>query len=144
LSFHRIKNFQKKGQISIEYMAVVGMVTLIVLVMFALSQYYLGEIRTTVNSNQVDQIGKLIVENAETVYYHGEPSKVTLSVQMPKGVQSITIYENEITFTITRRGGDVDIYYPSTVPLQGNISTTHGPRNIEIEASGGYVWVTGT
>ena len=138
------KLFSKKGQISIEYMSIVGIVTFLVIALFALSQYYVGEVKTTVNSNQADQIAKLIVENAEIVYYHGEPSKVTLNVQMPKGIEEIDIYENEISFTLTRGDRTIDIFYPSSVPMQGNISTTQGARSITIEASGGYVWINGT
>jgi len=144
LSLTTVRNFSKKGQISIEYMAIVGIVTFVVLALFAISQYYVGGIKTTIVSNQADQIAKLIVENAEIVYYHGEPSKITLNVQMPKGVKEINIYENEISFTLIRGNGDIDIFYPSSVPLQGNISTTQGARSITIEALGGYVWVNGT
>ncbi|PIZ51249.1 hypothetical protein COY27_04475 [Candidatus Woesearchaeota archaeon CG_4_10_14_0_2_um_filter_33_13] len=144
MSLTTVRNFSKKGQISIEYMAIVGIVTFVVLALFAISQYYVGGIKTTIVSNQADQIAKLIVENAEIVYYHGEPSKITLNVQMPKGVKEINIYENEISFTLIRGNGDIDIFYPSSVPLQGNISTTQGARSITIEALGGYVWVNGT
>ena len=140
----RNKRFSKKGQISIEYMSLVGMVTFVVIALFALSQYYVGEVKTTVNSNQADQIAKLIVENAEIVYYHGEPSKITLNVQMPKGIENIDIYENEISFTLTRGDRTIDIFYPSSVPMQGDISTTQGARSITIEAFGGYVWINGT
>jgi len=135
---------KKRGQVAVEYMAVVGIATVIALSMLIVSGFYSRQTEEIINTNQIDQIAKKIVDTSEEVYYFGEPSKITLKVYIPKGINRIDIHESELVFNVNLQSGDSDISYVSAVPLQGEISVVQGYRYIEIEASGGYVWINGT
>ncbi len=135
---------KKRGQVSIEYMVVIGFVTLIILSLLLLSRYYSRDIETAINTNQIDKLAKEIVDNAEYIYYFGEPSKTTIKVFIPKEVEQIDVNTNEINFRVATPNGDTDIFYRSAVNLSGTISTAYGFHYLTIEARGGYVWINST
>ena len=134
----------KKAQISIEYMSIVGITTIIVIFLLWVSIYYSNEVEDTIKLNQLDSIGKDIVDNAESVYYFGQPSKVTLNVLIPDGVTQINLTSDELLFKVRTKSGITDMFYPSSVALQGYISSSYGYHDIVIEAKEGYVWINGT
>lgn len=135
---------KKRGQISIEYMAIIGIATIIAISLLAISNYYSRQIEETIDTNQIDKIAKDIVDTAESMYYFGEPSKTTIKVYIPKGVESITVGPNELSFKVKTKGSVSDMFYLSSVTLQGSISTSYGFHDIIIEAKEGYVWINST
>lgn len=141
----KAKLFQKKrGQISLEYLLVVGLTTIIVIFLLAISGYYSREVETTINTNQIDAIAKEIVDTAESMYYFGEPSKTTIKVFIPRGIEEINVSANELNFKVRTQSGLTDMFYRSSVPLQGGISYSYGLHYVIVEARGGYVWINGT
>lgn len=135
---------KKRGQISIEHIAIIGITTIMVISLLAISNYYSREIETTISSNQIDRIAKEIVDSAESMYYFGEPSKTTLKVYIPEGVKQISISPNELNIRFISQYGETDMFYSSNVPLKGNISSSYGFHYISIEAREGEVWINGT
>jgi uncharacterized protein (UPF0333 family) len=135
---------EKRGQISLEYMAVVGITTIVAISLLVLSNYYSKQIGDTIDTTQLDGIAKDIVDTAQSVYYFGEPSKSTLKVYLPKGITSVTVGPDQINFRIRTDSGETDVFYPSDVTLQGGIPTAYGFHYITIEAREGYVWINGT
>ncbi|MFC1768666.1 hypothetical protein ACFLZX_02785 [Nanoarchaeota archaeon] len=135
---------KKRGQISIEYMAVVGITTVLAIFLLTTALYYSNQTEDQVNTNQLDKISKEIVDKAESLYYFGEPSKTTLKVYIPKGIKQITVGPKEISFRVMTHQGETDVFFPSTVTLQGSISPNYGYHEIVIEAREGYVWINGT
>jgi hypothetical protein len=140
---------EKRGQVSIEFMAIIGFVTFIAITMLILSQFYQREVSTQVETNQVDHLARKIIEASESVYYLGEPSKTTISGNMPGHVSAVQISPNEITFKVKVSGGGVrDISYVSNVNLTGSINPSPGLKKISIEAkcgdfTGCYVQIAG-
>ena len=132
---------KKRCQVSIEYMALIGITTVVVTALLALSYHYSNDVEQTINTNQLDQLGKQIVDSAESVYYYGEPSKTTMRAFVPQGIRAVTISPNEVSFRVFTQSGETDMSYSSAVPLQGAISTSYGFHNIIIEAREGYVWI---
>jgi uncharacterized protein (UPF0333 family) len=135
---------KKRGQISLEYMAVVGVTTFVAISLLIVADYYSKQIEDTIDTSQLDGIAKEIVDSAQSVYYFGEPSKTTLKVYLPKGITSITVGPDELSFRIRTENGETDVFYPSSVTLQGGIPTTHGFHYVTIESREGYVWINGT
>lgn len=135
---------KKRGQISFEYLALVAIVSVIVIFILGISQFYSRQVETTINAKQVDTLAKEIIDTAESVYYFGQPTKNTFKVQMPAGIDSITINTTFILFTISTQGGKSSLLYPSTVPIAGNISPFQGIHTITIEARGNITWINGT
>ena len=85
-----------------------------------------------------------IIDNAEYVYYFGEPSKITMKIFIPKEVEQIDVHTNEINFRVATPNGDTDIHHTSAVNLSGSISDSYGFHYLTIEARGGYVWLNST
>ncbi|HLC96397.1 MAG TPA: class III signal peptide-containing protein [Candidatus Nanoarchaeia archaeon] len=135
---------EKRGQISLEYMLIVGMATLIAGFLLVMSHYYSRQVEDVINTNQLDRIVKEVVDTSESMYYFGEPSKTTLKVYIPTGVNSVTINSQQLTFNVKTQSGDTDIFYSSSVPLQGDLAITPGFHFVTIEAKGGYVWINST
>ncbi len=140
---------KKRGQVSIEFMAIIGFVTFIALTMLIISQFYQRQVATQVETNQIDHLTRKIIEASESVYYLGEPSKTTIKANMPNHVESININNNEIDFKVKVAGGKTtDISYSSKVNLTGSISPAPGLKKIIVEAkcgdfTGCYVQITG-
>jgi hypothetical protein len=132
---------KKRGQMGLEYMAIVSIATLVAVSLLGISHYYSKQTEITINTNQIDQVGKEIVDAAESIYYYGKPSRTTLEVYLPEGIRNVTVGPNELSFKVRTEGGEADMFYPSSVPLQGNISTEYGIHIITIEAKEGYVWI---
>ncbi len=127
-----------------EYMIVVGFLTLIVLSLLLISMYYSKELESTISTNQLDKVAKEIVDKAEFVYYFGEPSKTTIKVFIPKDVKQVTVGPQEISFRVLTDAGPTDVFYQSNVNISGNISINYGFHYVTIEAREGYVWVNST
>ncbi len=134
----------RRGQISFEYMSVVGIATLIAISLLGVAHYYSKQTENTINTNQIDRIAKQIIDSAESIYYYGEPSMTTLKVFMPEGVRDVNISNNEISFKVYTQSGEADMFYASKVNILGNIDTKYGLHYIYIEAKEGYVWINGT
>jgi len=127
-----------------EYMLIIGFSTFIIIVLLIIAQTYSSEINDQIITNQLDRVAKEIVNNAESLYYFGDPSSITIRAYIPSNIKDIDIIGNEITFTVRTKQGDTDMSYPSNVNLEGNISVSYGYRDIEITAREGYVWINGT
>jgi type II secretory pathway component PulK len=133
-----------RGQISVEYLMIVGVMLVVALGLLGTSMFYSRHIESVVNTNQVDRLARQIVDTAESVYFYGVPSKSTIHASIPKGVTAVTISPNELSFTVRSTQGTTDINYVSSVQLQGDIDPTAGLRDITVEARVGFVWINGT
>lgn len=139
---------KNKGQVSMEFMIVVGFVTFIVLTMLVISQFYQNEVASNVEKNQVDNLARKIIESSESVYYLGAPSKTTIVANMPSNIDSVDVFDNEIVFKVKVPGGVSDISYTSNVNLSGSLSSSPGVKRISIEAvcgdfAGCYAQISG-
>jgi hypothetical protein len=132
---------EKRGQISVEYLIIVGSITFLLIGILAVSYFYIGQVKSTTDANQVDQIVKRIISNAELVSFHGVPSKISFKIQFPEGIQSINYSAGELSITFRSSGRNIDLHYPTAITLQGNLSTTAGIKEVVLEAKEGYVWV---
>ena len=129
-----------KGQISTEYLIVVGFALLLtiptVIVFFTESSKNVAE----VNTIQAKQIARKIVDNAEEVYYLGAPSTTTIKVIMPQGIQNITIKNRYILITLNGAGQTPNqVLEQSLVNITGNLTPGSGMHTIRIENLGDRV-----
>tara|TARA_Y100000034_G_scaffold113315_1_gene148200 strand:+ start:3636 stop:4061 length:426 start_codon:yes stop_codon:yes gene_type:complete len=129
-----IKERGKRGQISIEYLILIGFVVFIVIIMIAVSLQYTSGIEDRLKQNQIDAFANKIVNSAEIVFFAGEPSKITLSVYLPRGVDSVTVNTDEIVFNYNLTSGSNVRAYGSDVPLTGSITNWDGVKSVELLA----------
>lgn len=134
----------KRAQVGLEYMFIIAITTVVVIALLGISGYYTREVEDSISESQLDAIGKDIIDKAESVYYFGEPSRIVINVFIPKGIDSITVNENELSFKFKTPGGQSDMFYKSNVPIQGSIQSSYGVHNVIIESREGHVWINGT
>ncbi|MEK6847190.1 MAG: hypothetical protein AABY16_03425 [Nanoarchaeota archaeon] len=134
----------KRGQISLEYLIVVAFVVFAVIVILGVSLFYTSSAQDQIKLNQLFTFATKITTSAESVYYAGEPSKVTITAFLPDGVQNIEVISNNIVFTIVTSSGTSVIAFESNVPLDSatTILTNEGLKRIVIRAGADRVYVT--
>jgi len=135
----------KRGQISIEYLVVVGFVTFVILAVLGVSFFYSNQIQDTIRLNQLDRFSRKIISSAESTFYSGEPSKNTISVYLPKGIDSIEIIDDSIVIEITTSSGQSKMAFPSNVPIGPTgpiLSTSSGVKKILLEAQSDRVKIS--
>lgn len=124
----------KNAQVGIEYMVVIGFVTLAIITTLAMAVFYSGQAKDRIKLNQVESFAVQLINSAESVFFAGEPSKTTVSLYLPDGVSSITFSSNDFIVTTTTSSGDNVRVYTSKVPLNGTIPVTEGIKKLTIEA----------
>jgi uncharacterized protein (UPF0333 family) len=133
---------RQKAQISIEYMIVVGFVTVLILGLLAVGYFYSATIKEKIKFNQLSSFSSKVISSAETVFQKGAPSKITFTAYLPPAVKQIEILDNEIVFTLTTSSGTAKMSFSSDVPLQGSLSTSEGVKRIKIEAQESSALIT--
>jgi uncharacterized protein YvpB len=123
-----------------EFLIVFGFATAMLLPLIIIFFIQSNETKDTLNSAQIANIGTKIIDKAESIYYLGEPSRTTLKVVFPEGIESITINNREITFNFRNYENTLqEISLTSLVNITGNLSHRSGLHYIVIEAKGGSV-----
>jgi len=132
----------KKGQVGVEYLIMMGFITLAISGTLLLSEFYIGASQTTIRTNQVESFANKVIESSESVYYSGEPSKTTLDVFLPENVNNITIKNKNLIIEYTTSSGDSIRAFESNVPLNGSIETGRGIKKLKIEAKKDFVKIS--
>jgi uncharacterized protein (UPF0333 family) len=132
---------KKEGQISVEYLVIIGFVTVITIPLIIIYHNFTQESSEEISSSQINQISKKIVDSAESVYYLGEPSQTTLRVNIPENIVLVNFSSaKELVFRIkTSRGKENDIVQSSSVNISGNLPTQKGSYLITVKAMSNYV-----
>lgn len=124
----------RKSQVSIEYIIVVGFVTVILIGILGIAFFYSGTIKDNIKIAQVTNFANKLTSTAESVFYAGKPSKATITSYLPDGVKQIDILENTLFFTIQTNSGITKISFTSSVPISGNLNSGQGVKKIKIVA----------
>lgn len=111
---------------------IVGFILLILTPIIYLVYDYSNKYSMDIAVAQTNDIGHRIVDSAESIYYFGKPSRVTLELNMPSSIVNMTIFSqdpktgcsmcSELRFSFE----DVDhtvVAIPSIVMLRGDNST---------------------
>jgi uncharacterized protein (UPF0333 family) len=120
----------RKGQISMEYMLVVGFSLMLIVPIISIYGFERQSIANQVSIRQAYSIASKVTDASESVYYLGRPAKTTLKVYMPAGVDNATVSGREIIFFVH----DFEVVGTSDVNMTGSISAGQGIQYIEISA----------
>lgn len=123
--------FSKRGQISLEYVMIVGAVLLITIPLFF---YAIYETNYKIRLNQADDAVNTLANAADTVYSMGPGSKKYVWVSIPSGVTSSLVNDATIQLTLSIFGGSSDIHASSKAVLVGSVPTGKGTYRIAVEA----------
>lgn len=125
---------KKRAQIGMEYLMIVGFLTFVLIGTLGIAFYNSNTIRDLIRSRQVDSMTNKIISSAESVFYAGEPSKITIVSYIAEGISEINIIDNTIFVTFQTSSGTNKVSFPSNVPISGNLSSISGLRRITLEA----------
>lgn len=128
-----------KAQVSMEYLIIVSFVVVLIIPMLVMFNKYSDETEDNIITSQANQIGRKIVDAAESVYYLGKPSKNTLKFSFPKDISNITIGNNELVFFMKTKVGVDEVVIYSPVNITGALSVNRGIHYVVIESKGDYV-----
>src|SRR3989344_2959010 len=133
-----VKN-SNKAQAGVEYMIIISFVTFAIMAILLLAYFYSGLIHDRIKINQVESFGIQLVNQAESVFFSGEPSIATIRLYLPDGVQSINVNSDSLVIISSTSTGENVRSFTSRVPLQGNISASEGTKTITLRAEEDYV-----
>ncbi len=138
---------KKRGQVSVEYLIVVGFIVFLVIGILGVALVYIATIRDQIKISQVENYAQKIIAASESVFYAGSPSKTTITAYLPIGVTSITINdaENIMIISLETDAGVTTRAFPSNVPIKIKenkvLSTSEGVKRITISARSNYAEV---
>ncbi len=133
----------RSAQASMEYMMIAGFVALVIIPTTFIFYSYASDSADEIDQAQIDKFGNDVVSTAETVYYLGHPSRMTISERLPKNVQSISIDRDSSTGTYlfaiaaTSKSGTVNFTFPTKVRILGNFgpdAINPGQKSVKIYA----------
>lgn len=139
-----------KAQASMEHVMIVGVALVTILPMVYLFYSYSQSSVEGINLARLNKFGRSLVNNAESVYYLGAPTRITIEESMPDGIRNMTIKSDdllgiyELIFTLNDGS---DIAYSSNVNISGSFNEDDfsvGLKNIIIESRGTYVLINVT
>jgi hypothetical protein len=113
----------RKSQISVEYAMIIGLIITALAIAVGVAFYYSGTARHQIGANQIDKIGRKIIDTSDSIYYLGYPSKATIDLTMPEDIINITVYHTDavggdyILFRYKGSGGDSYAIYNTKAEL---------------------------
>ncbi len=134
-----------RGQISIEYLIVLSFVTFLVITVLGLSILYIDGIRDTIKFRQLESYATKVIHGSESVYYAGQPSKVSVQGYIPAGVSRIDVHREGLLMTISTSSGESRTFFSSTVPLNsttGVLPSHEGLHRVQLTALSDAVRIT--
>lgn len=131
-----------KSQVSVEYLAIMGFVAVMIIPLAILYYTYVADSGDEIITSQIYQIAAKIVDSAESVYSLGEPSQTVLKVHMPSQIRGASLDNREVLFNVSIRGGMTQIVRVSSVDLKGQLPVEEGLYAITLKATGKNVSVS--
>jgi len=131
----------QKSQSAIEYLIIIGFVTFAITSVIIIAYFYLGMSRDKIRENQIENLAIKIIDSAESVFYAGEPSQITISVYFPEGIDSIQFSGYNLIINASMSSGKMSRAFTSRVFLSGNINPTPGTKKLKLRAESSGVLI---
>ncbi len=137
-----------RGQASLEFIIIVGMVMFFVVTGSIVLFSYSSRTNDEVTRTNIHKIGLDIADSVEKVYYIGENSWETVRINTPTNVRNISIVDDyeELVISYDGRGGVSEaVFFISvnvTGPENGVVTNHSGLALIKVVSSGNIVNVS--
>ena len=107
-----------KSQSALEYLMIIALTLGIIVPTTYIFFQYSIESNTKILDSQISQIGRSMIDTAETVYFSGQNSKIVLQLNMPENVNAISIIDNrELVFNVTTSIGESEAVFFSSINI---------------------------
>ena len=113
------KRWTRHGQISVEHLFMVLLAVLIIVPGTSLFYTYSKNSNHQMVSNQITRIGNEILKNAEVVYFLGKDSRIKMTLNFPRTMQSINISGEELSISFQSYAGYNEAVFFSDITLRG-------------------------
>ena len=142
-----------KSQSALEYLLIIAVALGVIIPTTYLFFRYSAKSNDEILDSQINQIGKTIMDTAETVFFSGESSKIVVEVTIPKRVVDVYILSNrELVFKLLSGVGETESVFfsspnipvisddtnPSCVPAGSSCSlsslASEGLKKVKIQA----------
>ena len=134
-----------KAQVSTEYLDIAGLVILLVIPITILYIKYTTESDYAITNAKITSIANEISRTANSAYSYGQDTQLTLEIDFPRSIESLTFPGNkDIVFKVRNKQGDlVDIVKQAEVNLfnSSTIPVIQGKRKIIVKSLGDKVLV---
>ena len=128
-----------KAQTAIEYLMIIALTLGLIVPTAYLFFRFSSESNVQIVDAQITQIGRSIIDTAQSVYFSGEVSKIKLEINMPKNVNDVYILaDRELVFEINSEisaTGETEAVFFSSV----NIPLTEGSGDLSSVAGSGLI-----
>lgn len=145
------KFLKKRGQASFEYIIVFSLGFVILLPTIYLFYSFALESGDQITSNDIAIIGNDIINAAESAFYMGKDTRLTIEETFPDGIKNITLHQdwdnnfNQIVFNL--EDGSSMVYF-SEVNINGTFQKedySAGLKRIRVESTNNsnydFVWI---
>lgn len=82
----------KKGQASLEYISIFGIIFVIIAVAGGIFFSYTNSAKESLDKKQINKIGQEIINNVQKIYFFGDGNRVTITPTFPQGIEEISIH----------------------------------------------------
>lgn len=130
-----IEQMGQKGQVSVEYLV---MSTFLLLVVGVLSAYAFFNYDQAVKLDMAQHSTDLLGEVADQAYALGTGTVLFAEIELPYGIESYAVSENEVKFVLKAFGGSSDIYAKTTADLNADsvLPTSAARHRIRVSMGG--------
>lgn len=124
-----------RAQVSIEYMILIGFVTFGIVTIIIIALFYSAAVKDEIRNNQISVFANKVISESERVFYAGAPSKRTLYVYLPEGIQAIELKDRSLIINYTSRSSITSVKeFSSNVNITGSIPISPGLKRLTITA----------
>lgn len=128
----------RKGQASIEMLATVGLVLLLLIPILFLLLVGAQVRFESLSHIQAASAARLLADSINEVYLEGDKATKVALINLPSNTKSVLFADNEVIITLDTSAGDTEITYP----FFGNLSSNS--QGMKIEGRKGLMPVTFT
>ncbi|MDY6774427.1 MAG: hypothetical protein SVS85_04465 [Candidatus Nanohaloarchaea archaeon] len=131
-----------KGQVSLEYMAIIGLALLIGTPLVIQAQKSSQDLQQSFRNGLAKSALNSMEEAARLVHSQGPPARVTFRVRLPAGIMQTNVTDNYLHIRRDVGAGSTDFYNTVEFNVTGEIPENSGTHRMVAEAEESYVNIT--
>jgi len=121
----------KKGQISIEYLVIIGFIFVVLVV---LVNYSYEEATKNINTVQAEDAILSLVRSADQVHTLGAGSQDLVWITLPGGVENFNYIGRTLTLSFEIKGRATEISYRTLSNITGTLPNTRGTYRMLVQS----------
>lgn len=128
-----------KAQVAFEYIIIVGVVITFLIPLWSYIAVVNEQATQSLSISQAQTAANRIVSASDLVYTQGPPAQLTITIFIPRGVESANLTDTTVRFRVYIGKGVTDVAAVALGPLNGSIPRREGLYRFSIKAVEDYV-----